>query len=116
MKQESIEKHIEDLYSVRKGLIHKSEKLSNLKSKLHVDYTGDLLQGGFIMKLSHGAPKPSDIQNTILNEFIDTYGLQLEDDVKNLDKCIDFMEAISRKAYYCEVDLLFDEKKEPVEC
>ena len=117
MRQETIEKHIDDLYEIKNGLLSKSHRLQELREKLHVDYTGDVLQGNFVMKFNQ-FPKPQgDIQQSIITEFVTKYGLQLEDDIKRVDNCISFMETVTRKANYCEVDLLgMSDRKEPVEC
>lgn len=115
MQIETLQKHKQDLSSLLEKLLEKSSKLDNLKNKLFVDFSGDELDGKFVLKFTHTPTIQNSIQDIIIKKFIDNYGLNLEKELEDVSSLISFIDTIMLPKDFCEVDL-FDHTKEPVIC
>lgn len=113
------EEIFEQLESVYSKVESSLEKLDKLRKLFRVEQTGDLLDCGYKIIFNTGIENSWDeLGDSLLKKFIDNYSLDISTITKDLRRVKDVVEAklMRGKAPYCEVDLLFNEKKEPVEC
>lgn len=113
--EDTLKKMLSDLNTLRAHLAEKEYKIEQLVAKLHVDFEGDPLKGSYILRFNQFAQAKDDIQNAIITTVVREYGLELERERKEVDDFMSFLDAISTKEDYCEVDL-FSKDKKPVEC
>lgn len=113
--EETLQKMMDDLYEIQSNLAEKEYKMEQLVSKLCVDFEGDSLQGSYKLRFSHFPGEQNDVQRAILKAVVEMYGLELQREREKIAGFISFVDAISAKNDYCEVDL-FSKDKKPVEC
>lgn len=112
---ETSQKMTEDLSELLGLITEKEHKMEQLISKLCVEFEGDSLQGSYKLRFSHFPSEQNDIQRSIIKSVIEMYGLELQKEREKIQDFISFVDAISSKEDYCEVDL-FNKEKKPVQC
>ena len=115
MREETLKKHISDLKTLKNNLIFKAGKISEFKGKLDVKLDGDAIKASYTLKISNH-PKPvNNIEKAIVDKVVDDYQLNIDSEVCLITSTIELLESIGGKDY-CEVDILFDLNKPPIEC
>lgn len=112
--QETLDKVLDELNTLRTQLVEKEHKLETLIDKMRVDFDGDPLRGSYSVSLSHVPRECNPIQLSIIKAISEEYGLSLQEERKQLETVSDLVLAMEKKEDYCEVDLFANTK--PVEC